>query len=355
MRRIPPAPHHSLGRSRPSLKKLAGSRNVTLPKSHPSLDLTEAHQLTIPRRVSLGIGDTCTPAVEESREVEVAEEVECDGSGEGQGGVGKLVYRSGSLHQAEDDVILVEVVDGSTEEEEETLTNEMVMEDPDKPESIQDIAEDTNVRNCTEQPIGPSDNDFQEPGKDNIMIKDEAEARGPNEQGNNNEDEGLAEVISKMITISVLDAVTEKFGSTVRDKEGAARMEHPQESSAEQLCSQAAKETYSSDEVSSNKETSEGIEDSTRDVGSDGQTQSFRSIGFTVKPVMAHKAMCTKELKTRSCKVNTIVIPLVSRSAGTGEDPRLEEAKEKLAVEVRSLECNWSLHADADRQNTTIL
>nr|XP_054751244.1 uncharacterized protein LOC129257042 isoform X1 [Lytechinus pictus] len=221
----------------------------------------------------------------------------------------EMVYRSGSLHQAEDDVIILEDIEVSGTEEE----IRKAVDGTDSAEDKSDIF--TDALGSGQEDADKVDEDEQRPEN---YIEDDVET------GNIKEDADKKDMMSDMISKVINLAISKVTSSQL---EGTGNQETDQTTD---------QETDQNIPICSNISISEEEEGVSFSRTESGSSKSVRSVGVeTPKPQQSHKAMCTREIKTRSSKVNTITVSTINRRVGTGEDPRIEELTRDLEKESR--------------------
>eukprot|EP00057_Strongylocentrotus_purpuratus_P030660 XP_782349.2 PREDICTED: uncharacterized protein LOC576996 isoform X1 [Strongylocentrotus purpuratus] len=224
----------------------------------------------------------------------------------------EMIYRSGSLHQAEGDVIVLEDIEVSGTEEEEGEVIGGTDSAEEKSDVFTDALED-----------GQEDADTVGEG---MRVKDDHQGSSPftsingialrevEEQRPEScmEEDMMSDMISKLINVAVSE-VTKSQPRSTTDQE------------TDQNNPSSSQDSQRADE--------ESVSVSSTEIG---LSKSVRSIGVeTPKPQQSHKAMCTKEIKTTSRKVNTPSVSTSNRRVGTGEDPRIEQLTSDLEKEKR--------------------
>ncbi|XP_072174349.1 uncharacterized protein [Diadema setosum] len=294
---------------------------------------------------------------------------------EDKSGDEEIVYGSWSIHQAEDDVLLVEVVEGSTDD----VESRSAEEEGSGTGAVGDMESETSAAVDEESGTGAARDDKSgtgaagddESGTGATGDEESGEEGGPavegtqvcNQSASADDQHGediITEVIkdadevvvsSSVVTeedvgdgelssiISKLDIVSQSEPSVTPDDVPTREDKH-EEGIAKELL------TYPDDSCGPGGDSSITLltpkELESRDIRQDGERdQSFntsmidkvlaRSVGVTAAPLLSHKSVSTKDVKTRSCKVNTKVLVTVSRGTETGEDPRVEKLQEDLA------------------------
>lgn len=221
----------------------------------------------------------------------------------------EMIYRSGFIRQAEGDVIVLEDIEVSGTEEEEGE----VIGGTDSAEDKSDVFTDA-LEDGQEDAVGEGmrvKDDHQ--GSTSFPSMNGKALREVEEQRPEScmEEDMMSDMISKLINVAVSEVTKSRPRSTTEQETDQNKPSSSQDSQ------RADKESVS---VSSTEI---------------GLSRSVRSIGVeTPKPQQSHKAMCTKEIKTTSRKVNTPSVSTSNRRVGTGEDPRIEQLTSDLEKEV---------------------
>lgn len=325
---------------------------------------------------------TAEGSQKEDAEEDWGDEVDDDDDDKDGGREEEMMYRSGSLHQAEDDVILVEVVEEDSSADDDVNNNgnrdgNVLSEDlSDIPVSDVDFEGDVKETGVIEEgraeawysadDKGGDGERSSEDAADSVEKKEKEEEKEDVTKGDGNhvaqdvvqdtmndrgkdvaqavakavveavvgnavKDVGLSRVISKLDSVSITDPSPTEGGS----QRNGSLAEVSQDSSS------VGETDVCSDEKMNIKQELKGemgneMAISEKKASPPRPKPVLKSVGMvTDKPRQSHKSICTKEVRTRSCKVNTMVRLTISKGVETGEDPRVEELKTELARETQ--------------------